>query len=85
MRVEVDLARCAGYGDCVDAAPEVFRMSDTADVAEVVLPHPGAELTDSVRRAARACPANAVYLHREPPSAGREGVPGRTDPERSRQ
>jgi ferredoxin len=66
MRVEVDLARCAGYGDCVDAAPEVFRMSDTADVAEVVRPNPGPELAAAVRRAARACPASAVYLHKEP-------------------
>ncbi|MGX9225516.1 ferredoxin [Streptomyces albus] len=40
VRVEVDLTRCAGYGNCVDAAPEVFRMSDAAEVAEVTRPSP---------------------------------------------
>lgn len=64
-RVEVDLTRCAGYGHCVDAAPEVFRMSDVAEVAEVLRPEPGPELADSVREAARVCPANAVFLFKD--------------------
>ncbi|WP_327295490.1 ferredoxin [Streptomyces sp. NBC_01197] len=73
-RVEVDLTRCAGYGHCVDAAPEVFRMSDVAEVAEVLRPEPGPELADSVREAARVCPANAVFLFkdRSPGSDGDE-------------
>ncbi|MFI8993271.1 ferredoxin [Streptomyces sp. NPDC053542] len=66
-RVEVDLTRCAGYGHCVDAAPEVFRMSEAAEVAEVLRPEPGPELTDSVREAARVCPAHAVHLFKERP------------------
>ncbi|KIE28886.1 hypothetical protein LK08_00405 [Streptomyces sp. MUSC 125] len=65
--VEVDLTRCAGYGLCVDAAPEVFRMSEVAEVAEVLRPEPGPELTDSVREAARACPAHAVFLFKDQP------------------
>ncbi|MEO6090924.1 MAG: ferredoxin [Umezawaea sp.] len=68
-RVEVDLTRCAGYGNCVDVAPEVFRMSDVAEIAEVVRPEPGPELADSVREAARVCPANAVFLHKERPTS----------------
>ncbi|EPD96948.1 ferredoxin [Streptomyces albus] len=64
VRVEVDLTRCAGYGNCVDAAPEVFRMSDAAEVAEVTRPEPGPELADAVREAARVCPAHAVFLHK---------------------
>ncbi|WP_346777206.1 ferredoxin [Streptomyces sp. HNM0575] len=75
-RVEVDLARCAGYGRCVDAAPEVFRMSDVAEVADVLQPEPGPELADSVREAARLCPANAVFLHKE-----RSPGPGADEPE----
>lgn len=65
MRVEVDLARCAGYGKCVDEAPEVFQLSAVADIAEVLLEKPGPELADSVRAAARVCPAHAVYLHKD--------------------
>jgi ferredoxin len=64
VRVEVELPRCAGYGRCVDAAPEVFRMSDVAEIAEVLVESPGPELADSVRRAARDCPANAVFIHK---------------------
>jgi ferredoxin len=33
MRVGIDLSRCAGYGNCIEAAPDVFDMSDDADVA----------------------------------------------------
>ncbi|MEU3567986.1 ferredoxin [Kitasatospora sp. NPDC036755] len=73
-RVEVDLTRCAGYGHCVDAAPEVFRMSDVAEVAEVLRPEPGPELADSVREAARICPANAVFLFKERSPAGSAGA-----------
>ncbi|WP_328378515.1 ferredoxin [Streptomyces sp. NBC_01020] len=76
-RVEVDLTRCAGYGHCVDAAPEVFRMSDVAEVAEVLRPRPGPELADSVREAARVCPANAVFLFKDgPPDPDGDGPPG---------
>jgi ferredoxin len=70
VRVEVDLARCAGYAKCVDEAPEVFRLSDVADVAEVVVETPGPELADSVRAAARVCPAHAVYLHKDRATRG---------------
>ncbi|MEV7770888.1 ferredoxin [Kitasatospora sp. NPDC086791] len=73
-RVEVDLTRCAGYGHCVDAAPEVFRMSDVAEVAEVLRPEPGPELADSVREAARICPAHAVFLVKDRSSDGRDGA-----------
>ena len=65
MRVEVDLTRCAGYAKWVDVAPEVFQLSDVAEVAEVVDDRPGPELADSVRAAARVCPAHAVYLHKD--------------------
>ena len=62
VRVEVDLSRCAGYGNCVEAAPEVFQMSDVADIAEVLIAEPGAELSEAVHKAARVCPADAVII-----------------------
>jgi ferredoxin len=65
VRVTVDLTRCAGYGHCVNVAPEVFQMSEVAEVAEVLRSEPGPELTDSVRQAARVCPANAVFLFQD--------------------
>jgi ferredoxin len=62
VRVEIDLTRCAGYGNCVEAAPEVFQMSDVADIAEVLIAEPAADLSESVHKAARVCPADAVII-----------------------
>jgi len=62
MHVSVDLKRCSGYGNCVDASETVFQMSDTEDLGEVLIDEPGPELHDSVRKAKRMCPANAVVI-----------------------
>jgi ferredoxin len=62
MKVGIDLARCAGFGNCVDAAPDVFEMSLTEDVADVLIENPGPELAEAVRKAARVCPADAVLI-----------------------
>jgi ferredoxin len=62
MKVGIDLTRCAGFGNCVDAAPDVFEMSLTEDVADVLIEHPGPELQESVRKAVRVCPADAVVI-----------------------
>jgi ferredoxin len=62
MRVKLDLDRCAGYGNCVDASPQVFQMSDHEDIAEILIPDPGPELQESVRKAARVCPADAIII-----------------------
>jgi ferredoxin len=62
MRVGIDLSRCAGYGNCIEAAPDVFDMSDDADVAVVLIENPGPEYAEQVRKAARVCPAEAVIV-----------------------
>jgi ferredoxin len=62
LRVQVDLSRCAGYGNCVEAAPDIFQMSDVADVADVLIENPGAEYSEQVHKAARVCPADAVII-----------------------
>jgi ferredoxin len=62
MRVGIDLSRCAGYGNCIEAAPDVFDMSDDADVAVVLIENPGPEYAEHVRKAARVCPAEAVIV-----------------------
>jgi ferredoxin len=62
VRVQVDLTRCAGYGNCVEAAPEVFAMSEVADIADVIRPEPEPDLAESVHKAARVCPADAIII-----------------------
>jgi ferredoxin len=51
----VDEDACCGHGDCAAIAPDLFRVDDIA----VVL-GPGDE--DTVRTAARACPAAAIEV-----------------------
>lgn len=52
---KVDPNECSAHGDCVDVAPQVFRLDD---VAEVIAPGPD----DLQLEAAEACPAVAITL-----------------------
>lgn len=51
----VDPNSCAGHGDCVDIAPEVFDLDDVATVI-------GSGPPDLVLKAAEACPAVAITV-----------------------
>lgn len=66
VRVVADLDLCQGHGMCEDAAPEVFRVTESADGSydhvEVLLPEPDAGLRDKVDEAVRFCPNRALSL-----------------------
>jgi ferredoxin len=51
----VDPDECSAHGDCVEIAPQVFRLDDTA----VVIGTAPAEL---ILEAAEACPAVAISV-----------------------
>jgi ferredoxin len=53
--VEVDAGACAAHGDCVEVAPEVFALEDTARVI-------GSGPDDLLFAAAEACPSVAIRL-----------------------
>ena len=60
MRLVVDLTQCQSYGQCVFAAPTVFRFH-----GEEVLEYdytPDDALREQVREAAAACPVQAIML-----------------------
>jgi NADPH-dependent 2,4-dienoyl-CoA reductase/sulfur reductase-like enzyme/ferredoxin len=60
MRILVDLTKCQGYAQCAFLAPDVFTIQ--GDEALTYDPHPdGAQLT-RIRRAAAACPVQAIRL-----------------------
>ncbi|HLG67933.1 MAG TPA: ferredoxin [Acidimicrobiales bacterium] len=61
MKVVVDLNQCESNALCVGAAPEVFELGDD-DQLRVLVEHPGPELHDRVRQAARLCPKQAISL-----------------------
>jgi ferredoxin len=52
---KVDPDECSAHGDCVDIAPQIFRLDD---VAEVI----GAGPDDLLLEAAEACPAVAISV-----------------------
>ena len=59
VHVEVDRGLCIGSGDCVDTAPDVFRL-DEEDKAVVIDPD-GAPVDDIVE-AAQNCPVSAITV-----------------------
>jgi ferredoxin len=51
----IDPNECSAHGDCVDIAPEVFQLDDTATVI-------GAGPEELIFEAAEACPAVAISV-----------------------
>ena len=58
LRPVVDEAACALHGDCVDVAPDVFRIDDFAEVI-------GTGPDDLILEAASVCPSVAISVFDE--------------------
>jgi ferredoxin len=61
FRIEIDRSLCSGFGSCVDAAPEAFRLGDDGIAAAVVEDSDAPGVLD----AARSCPMGAIVLRDE--------------------
>jgi ferredoxin len=61
MKVIVDPDVCVGTGSCQSICPEVFEVG-ARGVAEVKLDAIPAELEESCREAAKACPVEAIKI-----------------------
>jgi len=62
VRIVVDLNRCQSYGQCVFAAPAVFRMYGEESLEYDY--NPDDALRELVERAAAACPVQAIGIGR---------------------
>jgi ferredoxin len=62
MKIVVDLNRCQSYGQCVFAAPTVFRMRGEESLEYDY--EPDEALRTQVERAAAACPVQAISIER---------------------
>lgn len=62
QQVVIDHALCSGYGNCVLAAPDVFELDDTTNLAHVLegRPHPGDK--EAVTEAQVDCPVHAILV-----------------------
>lgn len=54
-RAMVDPMECSAHGDCVEIAPQVFQLDDTAVVI-------GSDTPELMIEAAEACPAVAISI-----------------------
>ena len=57
LRIRIDRLLCVGFGDCVEAAPEAFRLDDEGIA---VFERPEATIRDVLLRACDACPVDAL-------------------------
>ena len=60
MKVVVDLTKCQDHGQCVFAAPDVFRLDDTGRLAYAA--EPDESLRADVEDAADVCPLQAITI-----------------------
>lgn len=59
LLIRIDHEICAGFGDCVDAAPDVFALNE--DGLAIVL-DPDSVDADVLIAAAESCPVSAILL-----------------------
>ncbi|WP_438289870.1 ferredoxin [Streptomyces sp. HUAS TT7] len=60
MKVAVDMNKCQDHGQCVFAAPDVFRLDDSGHLA--YLSDPGETFRTDVEEAADVCPMQAIRI-----------------------
>ncbi|TXI41818.1 MAG: ferredoxin [Mycobacterium sp.] len=62
MHISVDYSVCAGHGQCLLAAPELFDVPDDADQVVVLDADPPESQRERSIRAAAMCPAQAITV-----------------------
>ena len=62
MKVTVDQDLCVSSGQCVLNAAQVFDQRDSDGVVVLLNNDPPADQAANVRRAAAACPAQAIHI-----------------------
>jgi ferredoxin len=62
VKIVLDQDKCVASGQCVVAAPEVFDQRDSDGIAVLLQEQVSAEELETVREAARICPAVAIRL-----------------------
>lgn len=74
MKIVVDLNKCQSYGQCIFAAPTVFRWH--SEEALEFNYNPDDSLRQQVEQAALACPVQAIFIDRSRERIATEQRPG---------
>jgi ferredoxin len=76
VRIMVDLIRCQSYGQCIYAAPSVFRFNGEQSLEFDYAPDDA--LREQVERAVAACPVQAIRIGlADAPPAAKQPDPAR--------
>jgi ferredoxin len=62
MRVIIDTDKCIASGSCVTADPAVFDQREDDGIVVLLSESPSDEHLESVKKAARLCPAMAIVV-----------------------
>lgn len=57
-RVSIDEEECIGCGSCEEICPEVFKLNEDTDKAEVIKPEGGPE--ELIEEAIDTCPVDCI-------------------------
>ncbi len=58
-KVYIDEEECIGCGSCEEVCPEVFKLNDETDKAEIIKAEGGPE--DLIEEAIGICPVECIY------------------------
>ena len=61
MRIVHDKELCANHGQCVGAAPELFKFADDGSLI-VIEPNPPEDLREAAQDAVDICPVQALSI-----------------------
>jgi ferredoxin len=64
VRIRIEPSRCEGFGNCINAAPDIFDMDDEGRVI-LKLDTVDDSRVDVVRRAVYDCPVNVISFTQE--------------------
>jgi ferredoxin len=59
MKVVINEGECIGCGSCSELCPEVFRLDEDKEKAEVILPEGGSK--ECIEEAMEACPVSCIH------------------------
>lgn len=59
-KVVLDADECVACGTCVEICPDVFKMDDGDDVAEVIKETGGPD--DQIQEAIDSCPVQCIHM-----------------------
>ena len=62
MRVKIVESECTGCEECVEAAEDIFEMTEDGELARVKVEVVPPDLEDDVKQAAEDCPAEAITI-----------------------